>query len=116
MIFEVGAPRGLRNVTHPRGDDPYKYVIHDKKPNGFSVMVSDSISLGYKGPLWVWVKETPEERQGNARALQEGNAYKRQRIEARRANARVPGTAEWQYIEDLNHQIDEYMIHRQSGN
>lgn len=116
MIFEVGAPRGLRNVTRPRGGDPYQYAIHDKKPNGFSVMVSGSISLGYKGPLWVWVRETPEERRENAEDLREENAQKRQRIETRRANARVPGTAEWQYIQDLNNQIAEYMAHRQPGN
>lgn len=51
MIFEVPAPRGRRNVTRPRGGDPYKYAILDKKPNGFSIMVFGSISERYKGPL-----------------------------------------------------------------
>ena len=49
MMLEVGAPRGHKRVTREKGQDPYQVPIHDKeKENGFSIMVSGSISLGLK--------------------------------------------------------------------
>ncbi|RPA92838.1 hypothetical protein L873DRAFT_1847517 [Choiromyces venosus 120613-1] len=75
MMLEVGAPHGSRKkITRQKGEDPYQLPIHDKKKgNGFSIMISASISLGYKGPIWIWVKETPEERRENAEQLQQEN-------------------------------------------
>ena len=62
MMLEVGAPRGHKRVTKEKGQDPYQVPIHNKKKeNEFSMMVSGSISLGFKGPLWIWVKEIVEE-------------------------------------------------------
>ena len=109
MMLEVGAPQGHKRVTREKGQDPYQVPIHDKKKgNGFSIMVSGSISLGFKGPLWIWVKETAEERQENAQALREENLQTTERIARRRANALIPGTEEHAYIQALNREIDQY--------
>ena len=113
MMLEVGAPRGHKRVTREKGQDPYQVPIHDKKKgNGFSIMVSGSISLGFKGPLWIWVKETAEERQENAQALHEENLQTTERIARRRANALIPGTEEHAYIQALNREIDQYNANR----
>lgn len=75
-------------------------------------MVSDSITLGFKGPLWVWVKETQEERSANNELLQRENAEKIQRMHQCRENAKIPGTPEYQYLEALNRNIAEYNANR----
>ena len=102
MIIEIGAPRGSQKITQLKGKDPYAFVIHDKCPNGFSVMVSGSIALGFKGPLLVWMKETPEERKENEQALAKENEQKRQWVQQRHINATIPGTAEWSYFQAVN--------------
>ena len=112
MIFEVGAPRRLRNITRQKGEDPYASAIQDKQKSGLSIMVSGSITLGFKGPLWVWVKETQEERSANNELLQRENAEKIQRMHQRRENAKIPGTPEYQYLEALNRNIAEYNANR----
>ena len=113
MMLEVGAPRGHQRVTRERGQDPYQVPIYNKKKgNGLSIMVSGSISLGFKGPLWIWVKETAEEREENARALREENLQTTERIAQRRANALIPGREEHAYIQALNWEIDHYNANR----
>ena len=113
MMLEVGAPLGHRGVTREKGQDPDQVPIHDKKKgNGFSIMVSGSISLGFKGPLWIWVKETAEERQENAEALREKNLQTTALIARRRANAIIPGTEEYAYNQGLNQEIDQYNANR----
>jgi len=113
MMLEVGAPRGHKRVTREKGQDPYQVPIHNKKKeNEFSMMVSGSIPLGFKGPLWIWVKETAEEGQENARALQEENLQTTERIARRRANALIPGTEEHTYVQAINRGIDEYNANR----
>jgi len=87
--------------------------IHDKKKgNGFTIIVSGSISLGFKGPIWIWVKETAEECQENAEQLQQENGEKLQRVAERRQRATIPGTAEFEYLQALNRNIDNYNAHR----
>ena len=52
MMLEVGAPRGHKRITRERGEDPYQLPIHNmKKGNGFGIMVSGSISLGFRSSL-----------------------------------------------------------------
>ena len=107
MLLEVGALWGHKRVTGEKGPDPYHVPVHDKKRgNGFSIMVSGSISLGFKGPLWIWVKETAEERQENKQALREENLETTERKTRRRANALLPGIKEPAYIQALNEEID----------
>ncbi|RPA97260.1 hypothetical protein L873DRAFT_1771670 [Choiromyces venosus 120613-1] len=99
MIFEVGSPRRLRNITWQKGEDPYASATPDKKKSGFSIMVSGSVALGFKGPLWVWVKESPEEQAANNQQLQREN---------NELNATIPGTEEYLYLQALNRNIAEY--------
>ncbi|RPA88774.1 hypothetical protein L873DRAFT_1784800 [Choiromyces venosus 120613-1] len=84
MMLEVGAPRGRKKITRQKGEDPYQLPIHDKKKgNEFSIMISASISLGYKGPIWIWVKETPEERRENAEQLRQENIHTAEQVAQR---------------------------------
>ncbi|PWW73504.1 hypothetical protein C7212DRAFT_347335 [Tuber magnatum] len=109
MILEVGTPWSRKKITRQTGEDPYQLLIHNnKKGNGFSIMISASISLGYKGPIWIWVKETPEERRENAKKLQQENIRTAERVAQLLANATIPGTLEYNYIQALNHEIDHY--------
>lgn len=108
MIFEVGDPRRLRNITRQRGEDPYASAIQDKQKSGLSIMVSGSITLGFKGPLWVWVKETQEERSANNELLQRENGEKVQRRYQCGENAKIRGTQEYEYLEGINRNIAEY--------
>ncbi|RPA99394.1 hypothetical protein L873DRAFT_1789727 [Choiromyces venosus 120613-1] len=90
------------------GEDPYASATPDKKKSGFSIMVSGSIALGFKGPLWVWVKESAEEQAANNQQLQRENNEREQRVALRRLNATIPGTEEYLYLQALNWNIAEY--------
>ncbi|KAG0642758.1 hypothetical protein HOY80DRAFT_998276 [Tuber brumale] len=113
MILEVGAPHGHNRITCEKGQDAYVIPLHDKKKgNGFRIMVSPSISLGYKGPIWIWLKETAAERLENAEELYDENTAKVQRIEERRTRATIPGTEKYEYLQALNRNIDFFDANR----
>ncbi|KAG0634004.1 hypothetical protein HOY80DRAFT_1005519 [Tuber brumale] len=76
MIFDIGAPRRLLNITRYKGEDPYALATPEKKKSGLTIMVSASITLGFKGPFWVWVKKSMEERNVNNELLQKENEAK----------------------------------------
>ena len=75
-------------------------------------MVSRSISLHFKGPLWIWVNETAEERQENAQARCEENLQTTEHIALRSTNTLISDTAEHPYIKALNREIDRYNANR----
>ncbi|KAG0639183.1 hypothetical protein HOY80DRAFT_1075108 [Tuber brumale] len=112
MIFEVGAPRRLRNITRRKGEDPYASAVPEKTKFRLSVMVSGSISLGFKGPLWVWVNGTPQEREANNEELRRENEERAQRMAQWRLNAITPGTEEYDYLQALNQNITSYNAKR----
>jgi len=70
---------------------------------------------GHKGPLWVYVQESKEERQKKLRELEEENRVRQERITFQQAQARIPGTEEYEYLAGLNRDIAEYNRTRKPG-
>jgi hypothetical protein len=65
--------------------------------------------------LWVYVQESKEERQKKLRELEEENRVRQERIAFQQAQARIPGTEEYEYIAGLNRDIAEYDRTRKPG-
>jgi len=67
MRLEVRTPCKQKRIRQEKGQDLYMLPTYDKKRgNGVTMIVSGRISLEFKGPIWIWVKETAEEHQENA--------------------------------------------------
>lgn len=110
--IEIGRSRSHRNVTRPKGSNPYDFVIQETPP-AFSLMVAACISLGYKSKLYIWEKETPEERAVNARELSDENTKKQQQMIQHRSQARIPGTIEYNILQQKNELIKAYNTTKQ---
>jgi len=70
----------------------------------YGVMCSDTRLLR---PAYAWTQEHITEKENSVEKVTEINAYWQRRSEEKRAQAYIPGTEEYQYIEDLNKQIRE---------
>jgi len=60
------------------------------------------MAYGYRGPCFLWEKETKEEKEHYNQMLTTENEAKRWRQEQRRENARIEGTEEYQILQQIN--------------
>lgn len=70
-------------------------------------MVWSCIAYGYKGQLMIWDKETPEEKKRLDQMLAKENAIKRIRQTERQTQARIPGSNEYQILQEINNRIQQ---------
>jgi predicted small lipoprotein YifL len=96
--IEINAPRQLLNVTRPRGSNPYDYVIPQSEKVAVTFMLWSYIAVGHKGPLYIWEKETPAEKQRLDQILSAENAARLARQRERQHRATIPGTEEYRIL------------------
>ncbi|KAG0638845.1 hypothetical protein HOY80DRAFT_1001491 [Tuber brumale] len=108
MIFEVGPPRRLQNITRYKGEDLYASAVPDKAKSGLSIIVSGSLSLGFKEHLWIWIRETEKQQKANNEELEQENRERANRREKRWISAMILGTEEYNYLQALNRNIARY--------
>ena len=114
LWIEIDGTRGRQKITRPRGSNPYDFVVPSDKPL-FTLMLSACVSLGHKGTLYIWEKETKEERIVNAQELQAENEAKAQLVAEKRKRATQPGTEEYEFLQEKNKKIKEYNAQRKPG-
>jgi len=63
MSIEIGAVFGLNHVWRETSEKWHDDCVGAKKKQGEPVMCWGMVMYGWKGPFFVWVAETPEERE-----------------------------------------------------
>ncbi|RPB07500.1 hypothetical protein P167DRAFT_579187 [Morchella conica CCBAS932] len=109
-FIEVNAQSKNRHgrITRPVGSNPYDYAHHRvKEPAGAKFMIWSCISFGYRGPLFIWEKETNEERQFYDDIVNRENNEKKERQITQQRLATQPGTEEYRILSDINEHIKQ---------
>lgn len=102
-FFEINVPRKKAKITRPKGANPYNYAQHEyPKPAGWRLMVWGCIAYGYRGPLFIWEKETPDEKAYYDKMVKIENQAKKERQLERQKQARKEGTEEHKILNEIN--------------
>lgn len=111
MWVEFNSPRREGNVSRPKGANPYDFAIHeDFNPNPIKLMFWGCIAYGFKGPCYIWEKDTEEEQARYQELLQAEN-HRRRHLQAQHIErARIPGTVENRILTEFNANIDRINV------
>lgn len=101
---EIGGVRRQRHVSRPRGLNPYEYS-RPKKRTTLRIMFWGSMAYGYKGPSYIWAKETKEEKVHNDQVVSDLVQAEEERINRHRQRALIPGTEERQLLREIHHKV-----------
>lgn len=107
--IEMNVPRKKRKITRPIGSNPYDYAEHNMKNTSPSlrIMVWGCIAYGHKGPLFIWNKESSEEKQFYRQMVAAENQVKRERQTERQRRALQEGTKEYDILTEINTNIQK---------
>ena len=99
MAIEVGAGFGVQHVWREKGERWENDCVGTKKKHGISVMCWGAIGWNWKGPFYVWSKESKEEK---VKAVEDMKAWnKKAEEEEEEPNAAWRRTEEWQKLREV---------------
>ncbi|OCK96948.1 uncharacterized protein K441DRAFT_675452 [Cenococcum geophilum 1.58] len=99
---------GKRKISRPRGQNPNEIPVY-KEPPAFSLMIcaatSTDTTINYPQPCLVWAQDTDDDHEKTLRQVAKSNRKAREKVDAKRARAGQPGTAEYKALQELNQNI-----------
>ncbi len=106
---EIGRnPHKKPKISRPKGSDPYNLATMAPHIQ-FTIMQWGSMtSKAVMGPQFLWEAETEAEKNAHKEELGGENKQAKNFVEKQRANALIPGTAEYQNLEAINEGIQAY--------